>query len=340
MFSQGMRSNALGRNARYKVEAPTRCEIMRIDHHRRAPLVALILVLAGCHHATPSAPGGFSLASWFSSTPSPAKPTPVPKPDAKQKVDMEMELGRSLEREGKLNEALKVYEEVAKKDSRRVDTQQRLAILNDQLGNFKESDKIYAAALKREPKNAELLCDRGYSFYLQDRNAESESTLRGALAIDPHLARAHSNLGLVLARDGKSDEALMEFSRRLPPVRRPRQSGLLPHGTKGFCQCSKAIPIGHGRRPTIQHRLPRSSAVAIRRLPAAAFGKSNRTDVRTASRTASGNHAASSALGQHAQRSRDAVLRPAADPARTSRNCAPRPDRKSALSIMLSPSNP
>jgi Tfp pilus assembly protein PilF len=184
-----------------------------IRHDCRAVLAAMLVALAGCRHATPSAPGGLSFTSWFNSAPSPAKPIPAPEPNAKQKAEMEMELGRSLEREGKLNEALKVYEEVAKKDSRRIDAQERMAIVNDQLGNFKEADKIYATALKREPKNFDLLCDRGYSFYLQDRDAEAESMLRQALAIDPHMARAHNNLGLVLAHNGKSDEALKEFSR-------------------------------------------------------------------------------------------------------------------------------
>ena len=184
-----------------------------IAHRCRAVLAALLVALAGCRHAAPSAPGGLSFTSWFNSAPSPAKPIPAPEPSAKQKAEMEMELGRSLEREGKLDEALKVYEEVAKKDSRRIDAQERMAIVNDQLGNFKEADQIYAAALKREPKNAALLCDRGYSCYLQDRGAEAESTLRQAIAIDPHMARAHNNLGLVLAHNGKSDEALREFSR-------------------------------------------------------------------------------------------------------------------------------
>ena len=35
--------------------------------------------------------------------------------------------------------------------------------------------------------------------------------LRQAIALKPRLARAHNNLGLLLARDGKIDEALAEF---------------------------------------------------------------------------------------------------------------------------------
>src|SRR5205085_1717978 len=103
-------------------------------------------------------------------------------------------------------------QDVLKKDDHRSDVYQRLAIVNDQLGNFNESDKFYRAGLKRDPKNAELLCDRGYSFYLQNRDKEAEQTLRQTLVLNPRLARAHNNLALVMARNGRNEESLAEFS--------------------------------------------------------------------------------------------------------------------------------
>jgi Flp pilus assembly protein TadD len=56
-----------------------------------------------------------------------------------------------------------------------------------------------------------LLCDYGYNCYLQRRWAEAEAHLRKALELDPNLGRAHTNLGLVLARNGREAEALREF---------------------------------------------------------------------------------------------------------------------------------
>jgi Flp pilus assembly protein TadD len=149
--------------------------------------------------------------SWGSSKSS-DKPEPVPQPTASQKAELQMTLARSLEREDKLEQAIVIYNDLLKKDDDRIEAYQRSAIVNDQLGNFEESDKLYRAALKREPKNAELHCDRGYSLYLQDRDAEAEKTLRQALTLNPRLARAHNNLALVLAHNGKDEQALAEFS--------------------------------------------------------------------------------------------------------------------------------
>jgi Tfp pilus assembly protein PilF len=149
--------------------------------------------------------------SWASSKSS-DKPDPAPGPTESQKAELQVSVGRSLEREGKLEQAAAIYSDALKKDDHSIEAYQRAAIVNDQLGKFEESDKLYRAALKQEPKNAELLCDRGYSFYLQNRPAEAEKTLLEALAINPRLARAHNNLALVLAHNDRDEQALAQFA--------------------------------------------------------------------------------------------------------------------------------
>ena len=71
----------------------------------------------------------------------------------------------------------------------------------------------FARALKLAPKDAEILCDRGYGLYLRHRWADAEVMLKSALAAEPSLARAHANLALVLARQGDDPGALAEFAR-------------------------------------------------------------------------------------------------------------------------------
>jgi tetratricopeptide (TPR) repeat protein len=51
----------------------------------------------------------------------------------------------------------------------------------------------------------------GYSLYLQSRWPEAEMNLQQALAIQPNHVRAHNNLGMLLARIGRPQEALSEF---------------------------------------------------------------------------------------------------------------------------------
>ena len=120
-------------------------------------------------------------------------------------------MGRTAELEGDLDTAMAAYNEALKNDPHRADANQRLAVVHDRMGEFRESAAYYAKALAAAPGDAEIFCDKGYSLYLQRRWAEADVCLRQAIALKPRLARAHNNLGLLLARDGKVDEALAEF---------------------------------------------------------------------------------------------------------------------------------
>ena len=120
-------------------------------------------------------------------------------------------MGRTAEVQGDLDTAMAAYHEALKNDPHRADANQRLAVVHDRLGRFQESARYYAKALAEVPGDAEIFCDKGYSLYLQRRWAEADVCLRQAIAIKPTLARAHNNLGLLLARNGQVDEALAEF---------------------------------------------------------------------------------------------------------------------------------
>jgi tetratricopeptide (TPR) repeat protein len=129
----------------------------------------------------------------------------------KEAADVQVALGRSLEKRGDRDHALTAYGEAIKRDASRSDAFNRLAILHDQQGKFKESAEYYRKALQASPGNAAIFCDMGYSLYLQRRWQEAEMNLQQALALKPDLARAHNNLGLVLARTDRVDEALAHF---------------------------------------------------------------------------------------------------------------------------------
>lgn len=129
----------------------------------------------------------------------------------RQAANVQVAMGRTAEFKGDLDTAMAAYNEALKNDPHRADANQRLAVVHDRLGRFQESAAYYARALAESPGDAEIFCDKGYSFYLQRRWAEADVCLRQAIALKPKLERAHNNLGLVLARNGRLDEALAEF---------------------------------------------------------------------------------------------------------------------------------
>jgi Tfp pilus assembly protein PilF len=127
-----------------------------------------------------------------------------------QRADIQTSVALTLEKKGKTEEAIEAYSQIIEAHDSAV-ALHRLAVLSDQKGEFERSIQYYERALALDPNNADILCDIGYSFYLQRRWAESEDMLRKAISLTPKLPRAHNNLGLLLARSGRNDEALHQF---------------------------------------------------------------------------------------------------------------------------------
>jgi len=184
---------------------------MMLTNPSRYPRLVLsaafaISIAAGCSQFPTARPGKHSSAQLLDS----GTTTHVTR---RQAADVQISMARTLEESDHLAEAEAGYREALKHDSKRADAHHRLAVLCDRKGDSKEAETHYAAALKLDPKNPEILCDQAYGYYLQRRWADSEESLRQALAIEPRHARSHNNLGLVFARQGKRDEALAEFAR-------------------------------------------------------------------------------------------------------------------------------
>ena len=58
-----------------------------------------------------------------------------------------------------------------------------------------------------------MLCDYGYSQYLQCEWNSAEYHLRQAVTVQPNGKRAHNNLGLLLAQTGRREQAVEEFKK-------------------------------------------------------------------------------------------------------------------------------
>ena len=174
---------------------------------------ALLVMLGGCQTFSGMMASFKPAATPSSSSPIATDTTPSAPITKEQKIELQMAVARSYENEGNSEQAIEVYRDVIKKDSRYVEAYHRLAILYDTKGEPQKAKECYLTAIKTAPKNAELYCDFGYSCYLQRNWAEAGVNLRRALELRPEFARAHTNLGLLLARNYHAPEALAEFSK-------------------------------------------------------------------------------------------------------------------------------
>ena len=169
------------------------------------PLIIAILgisLLPGCVHLDETA----------QSPPRPPTITePTPELSNQQAAEVHVGLGRSLEQRGDLSQAMASYQEAQKRDPNCLAACLRLGALYDRQGKSQESAAQYARAVKIAPKNADVYCDLGYSLYLQRNWADAECNLRKAISLKADHSRARNNLGLVLARTDRLDEAAAEF---------------------------------------------------------------------------------------------------------------------------------
>ena len=73
--------------------------------------------------------------------------------------------------------------------------------------------KEFQDQLQKYPKDSVLLCDIGYSYYNRGQWTEAENHLRKAISQDKSNKRAWVNLGMALAQQNKTNEALEAFEK-------------------------------------------------------------------------------------------------------------------------------
>jgi type IV pilus assembly protein PilF len=91
-----------------------------------------------------------------------------------------------------------------------------LAVEALRAGRSQEALKEYDIALAADPDMPEALMGRGLVMeYGFNKLAEAEADYRHALQVRPNYPEAHNNLGQLLAKTGRSAEALAEFDKAI-----------------------------------------------------------------------------------------------------------------------------
>src|SRR5262245_42062343 len=127
-------------------------------------------------------------------------------------------LAEDFEKNGHDAEAIGQYERARGYDPSLKQVSRRLAILYDRLGETKQAEKEFQAALKLNPRDADLLNDLGYSCYSRGKFDEAEQHLRRCLAINGKHARGWMNLGLTLGEQQRYKESLEAFLQVASPA--------------------------------------------------------------------------------------------------------------------------
>jgi tetratricopeptide (TPR) repeat protein len=184
---------------------------------RRQPHLFLGLALASTQI------GCFSVINEFGLTPDAPLESSEKNKDAslpeREQADVCAAVGADLQKAGHFADAIVQFEQARKLNPRKYkNLSRRLAVLYDRIGEERKALDEFAEAVKRSPKDADLINDLGYCHYNRARWAEAEKYFRQATALQPKHQRATINLGLALAQQGKRDEAIRVFETVLRPA--------------------------------------------------------------------------------------------------------------------------
>lgn len=120
--------------------------------------------------------------------------------------------GRALEQAGQLDKARKTYEAALADHPGSAPLLHRLGIVADRQKRHADAERFFLSALEASPRNADVLGDLGYCYFLQGKLDEASDSLTEAVALDPKNPRHRNNLGLVLGHQQDYDAAFEQFA--------------------------------------------------------------------------------------------------------------------------------
>jgi uncharacterized protein HemY len=137
-------------------------------------------------------------------------------PLADSRVDLLLAEGQQAIADGRLAEARQAYEQILRADPDHASAHHELAMVGDLSSDWQDAEYHYKEALRIRPRDANLLCDVGYSYLLQDRYAEASRYLDKAVELQPDHEIAHMNLALLDLKQGRRAAAEDRVRRRHP----------------------------------------------------------------------------------------------------------------------------
>jgi len=160
-------------------------------------LVTGIAMLCGC-----ASTGGQGKSSIFASkTTQPTK-----------NYTQEISLARLSERNGNHTSAKKIYRHILNESPEHQVAQHRMGVIAGREGDYDVAIELLVKASK-QGDNAEIYSDLGYVHYLKHDLENAEQAIATALQIDPDHKSAQTNMGILLAEQGRDQEALRLFRR-------------------------------------------------------------------------------------------------------------------------------
>ena len=132
-----------------------------------------------------------------------------------QARDAHLNLGNTLYKQGRYEEALDATRVAAEQRPDHINTHANLGVILNALGRFEEAETHLRRAIALNPNHTEVLYSMATLRFKQQRYGEMLELLQRLIDIDPSHAKAHVSMGAALFYLGRSDEALQSFDQAL-----------------------------------------------------------------------------------------------------------------------------
>jgi tetratricopeptide (TPR) repeat protein len=127
-----------------------------------------------------------------------------------------------------------------------------LGLLETKLGHAAEAERELATAIRIAPWFVPGYVNLADLYRATGRDGEGETLLRRAVAIAPENADAHHALGLLLVRQHRLDDALIELERATtlrPDARNAYVLGVALHSVGKTARAVEVLDAAHDRHP-------------------------------------------------------------------------------------------
>jgi Flp pilus assembly protein TadD len=178
-----------------------------------------------------------------------SEPNSEPKSDqsaavAAGRVDSQIQDGIRAIQEKRLDDASRQFHDVLSADADNATAHQGLAMIADLNRHWSESEYHYKQALRRNPRDAGLLNDLGYSYILQNRFSEADRYLNEALKVNPQHEKAQENLAMLALRQGDRAAAEHRLSQLYPIGTAKQHLARLEEGLKATESTNDIAAVG------------------------------------------------------------------------------------------------
>jgi len=174
----------------------------------RLTFAALAVILAGCAHHDPAARGQSQRANDFEKM----KDPPINAPT-------HFAAGQLAESQGRLPQAADQYLRALAIRPKYLEAMYRLGIVYAQMKDYPRAIEAWNNYVTATDGSAAAYSNLGFCHELAGDPAAAEASYKHGIARDAASEPCHINYGLMLARQGRSGEALRQLQTVLPPAK-------------------------------------------------------------------------------------------------------------------------